>query len=244
MPEAKQKSPFQLTRGIENRYAIQLRKLAAKIGQLVSGFDDPLNDPAQRFQINHSLNAYANAITPWAQALATRTVREIDQENRRAFAAHSREMSRALRRELENAPTGEMMRFMMAEQVGLIRSLPLEAAQRVQKIAHENLINGKRADALAREIMRTGEVTKSRATLIARTETSRTSSNLTMSRAIYVGSVEYTWETAKDSDVRPSHRAMQGQVVQWSNPPTLDGLRGHAGCLPNCRCHPAPLIPE
>jgi SPP1 gp7 family putative phage head morphogenesis protein len=244
MAQTRAKSPFQLNRGIENRYAMRLRGLAAKIGRLVTGYSDPLNDGEQRFRIQQALTAYADQITPWAQALAGRVVREIDWANRKAFAEHSAEMSRTLRRELENAPTGEMMRFMRAEQVQLIRSLPLEAAERVQEIALKNLTTtGLRADSLAKEIQRTGDVTKSRATLIARTETSRTSSNLTQARAIYVGSVEYTWETAEDSDVRPSHARMQDQVVQWASPPTLDGLRGHAGCLPNCRCHPAPIIP-
>lgn len=243
MPQTKAKSPFQLTRGIENRYAMRLRALAGKIGNLVELFPDALTNGEQRFKLNRALTDYADAITPWAQALSTRIVKEVDWENRKAFAAHAQEMSRSLRRELETAPTGEMMRFMRAEQVGLIRSLPLEAAQRVQDISLKNLLNGTRAAEFAKEIQRTGDVTKSRATLIARTETARTSSNLTQARAVYVGSVEYTWETAEDEDVRPSHRAMQDQVVQWASPPTLDGLRGHAGCLPNCRCHPAPIFP-
>lgn len=247
MPTAsrrKAKSPFEATRGIERRYAMKLRALAAKIGKLIDSYSDPLRDPHQQAQITQAMAAYSDAITPWAQALSASVVREVDFANRRAYAAHSRTMSRRLQAELLHAPTGEMMRLMQAEQVELIRSLPTEAAARVQRIALENLVKGDRAAELAREIMRSGEVTKSRATLIARTETSRTSSNLTMARAVYVGSTEYDWETAHDSDVRPSHAKMQGKVVQWASPPTLDGLRGHAGCLPNCRCYPSPRLPE
>lgn len=242
MPALKSKSPFELTRGIERRYAMQLRGLSAKIGKLITGYSDPLNSAAQRQQIDQALASYADQITPWARALSGRIVAEVNFANRRAYAAHSAKMSRRLRLELDQAPTGKMMRLMQAEQVELIRSLPIEAAQRVQEIAMKNMLDGTRAAQFADQIMRTGDVTKSRATLIARTETSRTSSNLTMARAVYVGSVEYTWETARDSDVRPSHRQMQSQVVQWDDPPELDGLRGHAGCLPNCRCYPSPII--
>lgn len=244
MASLRPKSPFELNRGVERRYAMQLRRLAARIGLMIEKFPDALTNPGQQAQITALMNSYADQITPWAQTVASKIVGEIDFHNRRAYAAHSRRMSLALRRELEHAPTGEMMRLMRAEQVELIRSLPTEAAQRVHQIALKNLTTGARADQFAAEIMRSGDVAKSRATLIARTETARTSSNLTMARAVFVGSVAYTWETARDSDVRPSHRAMQGQVVQWASPPTLDGLRGHAGCLPNCRCHPAPLIPR
>jgi uncharacterized protein with gpF-like domain len=35
---------------------------------------------------------------------------------------------------------------------------------------------------------------------------------------------------------------MDGQFVKWSEPPTLDGLTGHAGALPNCRCYPEPVV--
>lgn len=132
----------------------------------------------------------------------------------------------------------------MADQVTLIKSLPLEAAERVHRLAIEGIETGGRASSLAAEIMRTGEVTQSRATLIARTETGRVSTVLTQVRAEHIGSPGYTWRTVGDSDVRPSHRAMDRQFVPWGKPPTLDGLTGHAGAIPNCRCYCEPVIPD
>jgi hypothetical protein len=43
---------------------------------------------------------------------------------------------------------------------------------------------------------------------------------------------------------RPSHRAMEGVFVKWSDPPTLDRMTGHAGEFPNCRCYPEPVVPR
>jgi uncharacterized protein with gpF-like domain len=37
---------------------------------------------------------------------------------------------------------------------------------------------------------------------------------------------------------------MEGKFVTWDDPPTLDGMKGHAGQFPNCRCYPEPVIPE
>ncbi|MDR8377773.1 phage head morphogenesis protein, partial [Acinetobacter baumannii] len=54
----------------------------------------------------------------------------------------------------------------------------------------------------------------------------------------------YIWRTSEDGDVRPSHKAMNGKFVAWNSPPTLDNLKGHAGCLPNCRCYTEPVIPN
>lgn len=238
----KRDSPFELTRGIERRFALKLRKLAFKIGDLIDRFD-PLNDPTQVREIDAALNRYSIDLTPWAKAVAARVVSEVDHQNRQAYARHSQEMSRNLRRELLNAPTGDTVRRLQAEQVTLIKSLPTEAAARVQRIAIENMVTGERSGQLAKMLKASGHVTASRANLIARTETAKASSNLTQARAVYVGSDDYYWRTARDDDVRESHRRMEGVTVNWRRPPTLDGLTGHAGCLPNCRCYPEPIIP-
>ncbi|EFO4716945.1 phage head morphogenesis protein, partial [Escherichia coli] len=44
-------------------------------------------------------------------------------------------------------------------------------------------------------------------------------------------------------DVRHSHREMEGKFVEWGKPPTLDGMTGHAGELPNCRCYKEIVFP-
>jgi SPP1 gp7 family putative phage head morphogenesis protein len=161
-----------------------------------------------------------------------------------AWAQMARSMSRALRDEIRNAPTGRVLQAALADQVTLITSLPIEAGERVHKLTLEGLETGARADTIAAEIMRTSEVTQGRANLIARTEVSRTVSSLTQARAEHVGSTGYIWRTSQDSDVRPSHKKMSGKFVLWSDAPTLDGLKGHAGALPNCRCFPEPVIPD
>nr|WP_246374794.1 phage minor head protein [Pseudochelatococcus contaminans] len=132
----------------------------------------------------------------------------------------------------------------MAEQVRLITSLPSEAAQRVHDLTIEGITQGTRASEIAKKIMEAGDVTASRANMIARTEVSRTATLLTQARAEYVGSDGYIWRTSGDSDVRPSHKAMNGKFVRWSELPELDGMVGHAGALPNCRCYPEPVIPD
>jgi len=66
------------------------------------------------------------------------------------------------------------------------------------------------AKEIAAEIMETGEVTKSRVTLIARTEVGRTTTMLTQVRSEGVGATHYQWLSARDSDVRPLHKKLPG----------------------------------
>lgn len=171
-------------------------------------------------------------------------LREVNRRDEAAWAEYTRELSRALRTEIRTAPTGAAMRALLAEQVTLIKSIPLDAAQRVHRLTLEGIENSTRASAISKEIQRSGAVAESRADLIARTEVARTASTLTQARAEHVGSEGYIWRTSGDSDVRESHRDMNGKYVRWDSPPTLDKMTGHAGQFPNCRCYPEPVIPE
>lgn len=238
---AKKRNPFQKTRAAEEKYARQLRSIAAEIGRFVKRINP--RSMSDVLRLEDLLNRYAVAITPWAQAKAATMVAYVNRQETVAWREHAAEMSKEIRREILNTPVGERMRELMEDQIDLITSLPREAAERVHKLVSQNLEQSSRGEHLQAEIFRTGEVTKSRATLIARTETSRCASVLTQARAEYVGSEGYIWRTVHDSDVRPSHKKMEGKFVRWDSPPTLDGLRGHAGALPNCRCFAEPVIP-
>lgn len=239
---AKQRRTFEQVRRAENSYARGLRGIARHVGEIARGFAP--DDPEQVSEMERMLRSYSEFIGPWAQLHAQRMLAEVGRRDEAVWAEIGRDMGRALREEIKTAPTGELLRGLLAEQVWLIKSLPLEAAQRVHRLAVERLSTSGRAGEVAKQIMRTGEVTINRANLIARTEVARASSGLVEARALHVGSDGYIWETARDADVRKSHREMQGKFVRWDQPPDLDNLTGHAGQLPNCRCWPRPIFPE
>ncbi|PRH05427.1 phage head morphogenesis protein [Burkholderia multivorans] len=216
------------------------------MGALVDGF--PPGDPAAAPTIEQLLRRYAEALTPWAEATAARMLEDLNRRDEQAWMQQAQEMSRALRDELRRAPTGETMRALMAEQVTLIKSIPLEAAERVHRLTIEALEDSTRAAAISKEIQRSGEVAKSRADLIARTEVSRAATSLTEARARAVGSTHYRWVTSGDSDVRPGHRALNGKVFAWDDPPEVNEngriMRHHPGQIWNCRCYAEPILPE
>jgi SPP1 gp7 family putative phage head morphogenesis protein len=238
----REKSPFDKARSIEEGYARDLRKIAREIGRIVSGYD--ASDPYQQAAMAEALRKYADLIKPWAQSKALTMIARINEQDARAWRKATSEVSSALRQEIAAAPTGMAMRTLLGEQVELITSLPIKAAERVQHFAQEARITGSRSKEFVAEIMRSGEVSKARATMIARTETARAASVLTQARAEHIGSDGYIWRTSRDGDVRPSHKKMEGRFVSWTSPPTLDNLTGHAGCLPNCRCYCEPVIPK
>lgn len=227
----------------ELNYARSLRKVASQVGHLIGAF--PPGDPSMVPTITQMLAKYAEALDGWALRTASAMVAEVEARDYKAWMAAAAEMSTALRNEIRTAPTGEATRDILAEQVALIKSIPMEAAQRVQQLTLQGLEDSSRGSEIVAEIMRSGEVAISRANLIARTETTRTASALTQARATHIGSEGYIWRTAGDSDVRHSHKEMNGKYVRWDDPPTLsDGTTTHAGQIYNCRCYPEPVLPE
>lgn len=191
-----------------------------------------------------ALNDYAKLVEPWAEAVAGFMLADVARRDQAMWKQNSKDMAKELGREISGAPTGDILRSLQEQQVKLIKSIPLEAAQRVHELTVEGLLTSERASVVTREILKIADVTESRARLIARTEVARASSNLLQARATWAGSDGYVWRTSGDSDVRDSHAEMEGKYVRWSTPPTLDNLKGHAGTLPNCRCFAEPVFPD
>lgn len=231
-----------LARKIEIRYSQQLRKVAGYVDAIVKGFD--VNDPQSWPLIRASLNEYSNTLQFWAESTAGRIITDVALRDEKTWLIYAQDLSRGMRDQIRNTDIGAVYQQLLNEQVSLIKSLPLNAAQRVHDLSTRALIEGNRASDISNLIMATGQVTKARANTIARTEVSRASSVFTQARAENLGSEGYIWRTSDDLDVRPSHRAMNGKFVKWDEPPTLDKMTGHAGCLPNCRCYCEPVIPE
>lgn len=183
---------------------------------------------------------------PWAETAARLLVADIARRNLKGWQAASEKIGQGIRWEIEQAPTGAYYSMLMQDQVNLIKSLPLDAAQRIQDLATAGISSGRRAEDLVGAIMGQGAVSASKARLIARTEVSRAAATFTQARARYAGSEGYIWRSSGDGDVRPTHRAMNGKYVPWDQPPKTDKNLApyHAGCGPNCRCYPEPVLPD
>ncbi len=202
-------------------------------------------EPQDSDALVKALESYGQLLEPWAHAVGSRMLADVDRRDRAMWQEHAEVMGLALRRELREAPTGAVMRDLLADQVRLITSLPTYAAQRVHEITAEAITTGERPASVAAKVRKLGAVTEARAQLIARTEVARTASKLTEARATFAGSEGYIWRTVEDSDVRHSHAEMEGKYVRWSTPPTLsDGTTTHAGQIYNCRCYAEAVLPD
>jgi SPP1 gp7 family putative phage head morphogenesis protein len=81
-----------------------------------------------------------------------------------------------------------------------------------------------------------------RAKLIIRTESAKLNAALTQVRAQELSLNAYIWSTSEDIRVRPTHKMMDGVLVFWNDPPTLDGFTAHCGEYINDRCVQLPVF--
>lgn len=230
---------------MEKKYGRQLRQIAGYIDSIIKGFD--VTDETVYPSIVTALRKYAESLDVWAVNASSRILMDVALRDEKTWLIHAKDMSIGVKHQIRNTDVGAVMQKLLADQVGLIKSLPLNAAQRVQDLATRAVIEGGRADEISGLIMAIGGVTKSRANTIARTEIARATTLFTQARAESLGSDGYIWRTSEDSDVRHDHDELNGQYVPWDKPPIADkrtGTRAHAGCIWNCRCYPEPVIPE
>lgn len=155
----------------------------------------------------------------------------------------------AIRKEL-TGPQGEEFNRLISKNAGIIKTLPYDIAEKVTKYVSEESLKGKRASEIAKEIKDMfPDSSRAKANLIARTETSKTSSAITEGRSKRLGLNWYTWRTSKDARVRDSHAHMEGVIINYNEPPSPETLIGkkthgyyHAGNIFNCRCYQEPVI--
>lgn len=83
-------------------------------------------------------------------------------------------------------------------------------------------------------------MTKRRAKLIARDQTSKLNGQLTQLRQTQNGVSSYVWTTAGDERVRPTHAMNEGQTFKWNDPPAT----GHPGSDYSCRCTAIPVLDD
>jgi len=224
------------SKAAERRYAKQLLSVAGEVSGLLGQGLDPKE--AQR-----RLKAYGESLDKWAEQAAANMIGTAKLQNEQTWRAAAQRMGIDLKSFL-GVDIQEAVQARVEQNILLIKSIPFHAAQRVGELAQQAVAEGTRAQTLVKQIAEQGNVAMSRARTIALTEVSKAQTAFTQARAQGVGSEGYIWRTTRDGQRRSSHAAMEGRFVHWDKPPTLDGMTGHAGEFPNCRCYCEPVVPD
>ena len=122
----------------------------------------------------------------------------------------------------------------------LITGLGQRMADDIAEIVEEGVVSGSRWETIAGRLAHAGQVTESRAALIARDQVGKLYGAVNKQRQENLGVTRYVWRTARDNRVREEHEALEGESFTWSDPPS----EGHPGEPVNCRCYADPDFSE
>lgn len=126
--------------------------------------------------------------------------------------------------------------------VDLIVSASSDFLDQVRGVLEDT--EGERPESIAKALQARVDVSKSRAILIARDQTTKLNAALNQDRQRAAGVESYRWSTSHDERVRPSHADLDGQVFSWDDPPIVDEEEANPGEPIQCRCIALPIIAE
>jgi len=139
----------------------------------------------------------------------------------------------------------------VAENVGLIKTIPVKYFDDIERIILRNVQSGRRAGEIESEIRKRWPAYSENAKLIAADQTAKLSSQITKKRHGALGITEYYWRDSGDDRVRPRHRKLgdmsrDGKIFAYKKPPIVDvrtGRTANPGEDFRCRCTAEPVIP-
>ena len=125
------------------------------------------------------------------------------------------------------------------ENVKLIKSVPTQSLDEMQKIVMDGWYNSRSTKAIMKDLQKQFGISKNKAELIAVDQTSKLNAKLTQFQQTDAGCKEYIWSSSGDARVRDRHRELDGKTFRWDDPPIVDvktGRRAHPGEDYRCRC--------
>lgn len=151
----------------------------------------------------------------------------------------------------------DTLQLAVDENVNLIQSIKTSYINDIGDTIRQSVIDGRRHTDIVSEIRARGQVSQSRARMIARDQTAKINADLTRERNLSLGITMYVWGTSGDERTREDHLAMKGKICRYDDPTvyydpeskkwvkrTSNMVKLHPGEDYQCRCtgHPHVLI--
>ena len=252
----KQGRPIRPSRGVRKRYEDALlgltKNLKAQTSILSAVFADGGTQAQLMTEARRLYRIAQNEFDNASDALANSFVDDTTTEHKERY---DNMVKAALGVEFASIIDGndmvEALNKAVAENVGLIESVPQEQHTKVQKAIRDHF-NGDLQTTLPKRLQQIGGITDRRAKFIARDQIASLTGDITEIRNKEAGMGRYVWRNQQDRRVvgNPSglypkgnrrhmdHWHREGKEFSWDKPPR----DGHPGKAINCRCFSTPII--
>lgn len=141
----------------------------------------------------------------------------------------------------------DILQAVIAENVGLIKSIPSEYFSQIQTIVMQGVKNGRDLEYIKSELLKRYQITERRAQIIARDQTNKATQAISRSRVMETGITTARWvhiPGAKTS--RETHKAFDGQIfdIRKGMYDRDAGRYVQPGELINCNCRFRLVVPS
>lgn len=141
---------------------------------------------------------------------------------------------------------GEVLKASVAENVGLIKSIPTKYLEAVNGAVLRSITTGNGLQDLVPFLANEKDITLRRAKMIANDQTRKAFNSISKGRLQAAGLVKFEWlHTGGSHAPRKDHIEMNGNIYRFDDLPVIDqktGERGIPGQAVNCRCRMKPII--
>ena len=147
---------------------------------------------------------------------------------------------------LKSGPVKDIAKAAVAENVGLIKSIPEQYLGKVRGAVMRSITTGNGLQDLQPFMEKQKGITERHARNMALDQTRKTYNAINRGRMESVGVKKFEWiHTGGGQKPRPDHVEMSGNVYSFDDLPVIDqrtGERGIPGQAPNCRCTMRPVL--
>jgi SPP1 gp7 family putative phage head morphogenesis protein len=192
-----------------------------------------------------------------AREIPEKRIKLLGQDNALRVSEHTRgeldkQIKQVVKIDIFAPDTGvpDHIQAFVAQQVQLIKGLTETTLAQTHSTVLDGLRQGLRAEEITKNLREKVGLSKTKATIIANDQVGKLNGELTQLRQRALGIKRYKWATSRDELVRPGHRALDGTVQKWGEPPLVNaktGKRAHPGFDTHyypCRCSAIPMIED
>ena len=233
-------APFAPSHKYYREFERDLKVVSVQVGKIIN--NHKLKGHNDVHPLIMKLLAYKDRLGDFSEAVAKKFVQKIAVMNMKEWQAQSRVIGKEFEKEIKSDQIQGLLKDIEANAKHYIQKLPQDAVDKVKEYSMDALMKGERWEVVQERIMQIPGMNYRHAKLVARTEGAIAASKVTMARAQAIGCTKFIWRAVLDNRTRPSHRAMNGKVCEFNNPPIVEGQPLIPGQIYNCRCHAEPII--
>ncbi len=132
----------------------------------------------------------------------------------------------------------------LAENVGLIKSIPVQYHQQIEGIVMRSYSAGRDLHTMVKDLQSLYPKAQNRAVLIARDQSNKANAVVNRARQLQLGISEAIWmHSHAGKEPRPDHVAANGKRYKIAEGCLISGEYLQPGELINCRCTARPVLP-